>query len=66
MKSLLPVETELETALRILCKSAVVQKARIGTRGRYRITEEVTGETMRGRGPALVLVVNEMLFKQGW
>jgi hypothetical protein len=55
-----------EEAMLTLCRSTAVQRARISTRGAYKVTDLATGESMYGEGPALVLVINEKMLRQGW
>ena len=57
---------QLEAALAVVCGSLAVQKVRISSRGVYRVTDEFSDQAIKGEGPALVLVVNERLFKLGW
>jgi len=61
---ILPAETE--SALMTLCHSGAVMRARISSRSGFTVTDTATGETVRGKGPVLVLIVNETLLKQGW
>lgn len=61
-----PTTDELQTIINRLAHSLAVRRARITTRGTFRVVDEATGETLRGTGPALVLVVDEKMLNQGW